>query len=74
MSLEPIPISASLLDDYRAWSPGSKIELVNGQLIVEDSLVHSRRLLSQILRGWGMEAISAYFLGWRLRNRLLGAM
>lgn len=52
-------MSASLLDEYHAWSPGSKIELVQGKLIVGDSLVHSRRLLSQILRGWGAEAIVA---------------
>lgn len=42
----------SLLDEYCAWSSGSKIELVDGQLIVGDSLTHSRLLLSQILRGW----------------------
>lgn len=49
----------SLLDEYCAWSSGSKIELVDGQLIVGDSLTHSRLLLSQILRGWGIEAIVA---------------
>ncbi|MGJ3254092.1 MAG: Uma2 family endonuclease [Elainellaceae cyanobacterium] len=52
-------MSTSLLDDYHAWSPGSKIELVDGKLVVADSLVHSRRLLSQILRGWGVDAIAA---------------
>jgi Putative restriction endonuclease len=51
-------MSTLLLDEYD-WSPGSKIELVNGQLIVGDSLTHSRRLLHQILRGWGIEALIA---------------
>lgn len=49
----------SLLDEYHAWSSGSKIELVNGQLVLGDRLTHSWRLLSQILRGWGIEAIVA---------------
>lgn len=49
----------SLMDEYLAWSSGSKIELVNGQLIVGDSLTHSFLLLSQILRGWGVEAVVA---------------
>jgi Uma2 family endonuclease len=69
-------MSASLLDDYHAWSPGSKIELVNGQLIVGDSLVHSRRLLSQILRGWGVEAIAALAserLWWEALSYTFGA-
>jgi hypothetical protein len=51
-------MSTLLLDEYD-WLPGSKIELVNGQLIVGDSLTHSRRLLHQILRGWGIEALVA---------------
>jgi Uma2 family endonuclease len=50
---------SSLLDEYHAWSPGSKIELTNGQLVVGDRLSHSWRLLSQILGGWGTEAIVA---------------
>lgn len=67
---------ASLLEDYHAWSPGSKIELVNGQLIIGDSLVHSRRLLSQILRGWGVEAIAALapeHLWWEALSHTFGA-
>lgn len=44
-------------DDWLAWAPGSKLELLNGQLIVGDSLTHSRLLLSQILRGWGIPAL-----------------
>ncbi len=52
-------MSATLLDEYHAWSPGSKIELVHGKLVIGDSLIHSRRLLRQILQGWGVEAIVA---------------
>jgi Uma2 family endonuclease len=52
-------MSNPFLDEYRAWAPGSKIELVEGKLVVGDHLNHSRRLLSQILRGWGIEAIVA---------------
>ena len=51
-------MTVSLIDEYIAsWSPGSKkIELMEGKLIVGDRLAHSRLLLSQILRGWGMDA------------------
>jgi Putative restriction endonuclease len=52
-------MSTNLFDNYHAWFPGTKIELVNGQLIIGNSLTHSRRLLQQILRGWGIEAIVA---------------
>ncbi len=47
----------TLFDEYCQWSPGSKIELIDGKLYIGDSLTHSRRLLSQILQGWGVEAI-----------------
>ncbi len=47
------------LDEYHAWTPGTKIELVDGQLVIGDSLSHSRRLLSQILRSWGIESLLA---------------
>ena len=66
----------ALMDEYLAWSSGSKIELVNGQLIVGDSLTHSRLLLSQILRGWGMEAVVALaseFLWWKALTYTFGA-
>ena len=44
------------LREWQCWSPGSKLELLNGQLILGDSLTHSRLLLSQLLRGWGLSA------------------
>ena len=49
----------SLFDDYLAWAHGSRIELVNGKLVIGKSLSHSRLLLHQILRGWGLEAAIA---------------
>lgn len=50
----------SLLKAHWAWTPGSrKIERVSGQLIVSDNLIHSARLLSQILRGWGIVALAS---------------
>ena len=52
------------IDDWRCWPPGSKLELVNGQLIVsdgkahprDDRIDHSRLLLSHLLKGWGLPA------------------
>ena len=66
----------SLLDEYFAWLPGTKIELVDGQLIIGDSLTHSRLLLSQILRGWGIEAVVALapeLLWWQALSQAFGA-
>lgn len=65
----------SLLDEYYAWSPGSKIELVDGQLMIGDSLTHSRLLLSQILRSWGIEAVVALapeLLWWQALSQVFG--
>jgi hypothetical protein len=42
----------TLFEEYHDWFPGSKIELVDGQLIIGNSLTRSHRLLQQILRGW----------------------
>lgn len=67
----------SLLDEDYAWSSGSKIELVDGQLIVGDSLTHSRLLLSQILRGWGIEAVVALAgqqLWWKALSQAFGTL
>jgi Putative restriction endonuclease len=70
-------MSTDLFDDYHAWFPGTKIELVNGQLIIGNSLIHSRRLLQQILRGWGIEAIVALApaqLWWDALSRVFGGL
>ena len=45
------------IDEWLCWPPGSKLELLNGQLIVSDRLEHSRLLLSHLLRGWGLPAV-----------------
>lgn len=66
----------NLFDEYCAWSPGSKIELVDGQLIVGDSLTHSWLLLSQIWRGWGIEVVVALapeLLWWQALSHAFGA-
>jgi Putative restriction endonuclease len=70
-------MSTDLFDDYHTWFPGTKIELVNGQLIIGNSLTHSRRLLQQILRGWGMEAIVALApaeLWWDALSQVFGGL
>ena len=45
-----------MLDEWLCWPPGSKIELLDGRLIVSDRLEHSRLLLNHFLRGWGLAA------------------
>lgn len=52
-------MSSSLFDEYIQWEPRTKLELIDGKLIVGKSLTHSRLLLSQILRGWGLDAAIA---------------
>jgi Putative restriction endonuclease len=49
-------------DYFVEYSPERKIELVNGQLVVGNSLVGSRLLLDHILRGWGADAAVAFGL------------
>ncbi len=53
-------MTSNLFEEYIQWQPRTKIELVDGQLIVGNSLSGSRLLFSQILQGWG--AISAVAL------------
>ncbi|NJL46696.1 MAG: hypothetical protein HC929_03310 [Leptolyngbyaceae cyanobacterium SM2_5_2] len=50
MALYP-PIS-ELFDNWINNKPESNLELIDGQLIVGNSLTGSRLLLRQILRGW----------------------
>ena len=52
-------MSSSLFDEYLQWEPRTKIELIDGKVIIGKSLSHSRLLLSHILRGWGLEAAIA---------------
>ena len=68
-------MSDSLFEEYHNWFPGTKIELVNGQLIIGDRLIHGRRLLQQILRGWEIEAIVALApeqLWWEALSQVFG--
>lgn len=46
----------NLMDEYLALTHGAKIELLDGGLVIGDSPNHTKRLLHQILRGWGLEA------------------
>jgi Putative restriction endonuclease len=69
-------MTSELLEEYVMWHGRRKIELLNGQLIVGNSLSHSRLLFSQILRGWG--AISAVSLApeslwWEALTLVFGA-
>lgn len=52
-------MSSDLFDEYLQWEPRTKIELIDGKVIIGKSLSHSRLLLSHILRGWGLEAAIA---------------
>ncbi|MBC7973042.1 MAG: Uma2 family endonuclease [Verrucomicrobia bacterium] len=49
-------MAAALFEEYRQWEPRAKLELIDGKLVVSKSLTHSRLLLQQLLRGWGLEA------------------
>jgi hypothetical protein len=50
-------MTTHLKTEYRQWKPWTKLELINGKFYIGDSLTHSRLLLSQIIRGWGLEAV-----------------
>ncbi|MCY7275797.1 MAG: Uma2 family endonuclease [Phormidesmis sp. CAN_BIN44] len=52
-------MSSDLFDEYIQWEPRTKIELIDGKVIIGKSSSHSRLLLSHILRGWGLEAAIA---------------
>lgn len=69
-------MASDLFDEYIQWEPRTKLELMDGQLIVGKSMTHSRRLLSQILRGWGLEAAIALApetLWWQAMTLVFGA-
>lgn len=53
-------MTSELLDEYLQWQAKTKIELVDGQLIIGKNKSLSRLLFNQILRGWG--ALSAVAL------------
>ncbi|MGP1383014.1 MAG: Uma2 family endonuclease [Thainema sp.] len=53
------PTPKERFEDFTRHHPENKLELINGQLIVGNSLIGSRLLLRQILQGWGAEAAIA---------------
>ena len=50
------PTPKERFEDFTRHHPENKLELIDGQLIVGNSLAGSRLLLRQILQGWGAEA------------------
>lgn len=46
-------------EDFTRCHPENKMELIDEQLVVGNSLVGSRLLLRQILQGWGAGAAIA---------------
>jgi Uma2 family endonuclease len=53
------PPTSELFDNWINNKPESKLELIDGQLVVGNSLVGSRLLLRQILQGWRADAAVA---------------
>jgi Uma2 family endonuclease len=53
------PTPKERFEDFCHHHPENKLELIDGQLIVGNSLVGSRLLLRQILQGWGADAAIA---------------
>jgi hypothetical protein len=53
------PTFKERFEDFCHHHPENKLELIDGQLIVGNSLVGSRLLLRQILQGWGADAAIA---------------
>jgi len=69
-------MASNLFDEYIQWEPRSKLELIDGKLVVGKSMAHSRLLLSQILRGWGLEAaisLAPEPLWWQAMTLAFGA-
>jgi len=53
------PPAKERFEDFTRHHPENKLELIDGKLVVGNSLVGSRLLLRQILQGWGAEAAIA---------------
>ena len=69
-------MTSNLFEEYLEWQPRTKIELVDGQLIVGNSLSGSRLLCSQILQGWGAAsavALASESLWWEALTIAFGA-
>ncbi len=52
-------MNSDLFNDFCRQGTEGKLELIDGKLIVGNSIVGSRLLLRQILQGWGAEAAVA---------------
>ena len=52
-------MNSELFNDFCRQGSESKLELIDGKLIVGNSIIGSRLLLRQILQGWGAEAAVA---------------
>ena len=55
-----LPPVSELFDNWLKFKPESKLELIDGQLIVGNSLVGSRLLLRQLLQGWSAVAAISF--------------
>jgi len=53
------PPTSEVFDTWINNKPESKLELIDGQLVVGNSLIGSRLLLRQILQGWRADAAVA---------------
>ena len=53
------PTPKERFEDFTRHHPENKLELIDGKLVVGNSLAGSRLLLRQILQGWGAEAAIA---------------
>jgi len=53
------PTKSELFDNWINNKPEGKLELIDGRLIVGNSLTGSRLLLRQILQGWRADAAIA---------------
>jgi Uma2 family endonuclease len=75
------PTPKERFEDFTRHHPENKLELIQGQLVVGNSLMGSRLLLRQILQGWGaaaaialapmetwLSAVAAGY-GWQLPDR-----
>ncbi|NEQ54811.1 MAG: hypothetical protein F6K11_32595 [Leptolyngbya sp. SIO3F4] len=54
------PPASELFDTWLKFRPESKLELIDGQLVVGNSLAGSRLLLRQLLQGWSVGAAIAF--------------
>ena len=53
-------MTSKLFDEFVDAGPEAKLELIESQLVVGNTLVGSRLLLRQILTGWGAKAAIAF--------------